>query len=328
MGRGKPVELQKFRSMTDHPKQDPWALLASQLGTPPPPKKKSPEERAQQQDPAQGQGAEDKGAGAARPPKRQAPAVERPRPAADWGAVASQLGLSPPPKPERAAPEPADRPTGASAARPAAPQVRTEPAMVKLFEEPAEFVETPVELVEPASDEEARLGPAPEWDEVRDQPFGVGIEPEERQSARQQSRAASDDRAAAESPSGEGQSPARSKRRRRRRPARKKEGSETGAGPAAELAAEPEADLIEPDDGDDDEFAVDDTGDQGQRRQRSAKDARDLKASHRGVPTWKEAIELLIAANLDSRAKRPERPNPSRGRGGRNRGGRNQKRGN
>lgn len=52
-------------------------------------------------------------------------------------------------------------------------------------------------------------------------------------------------------------------------------------------------------------------------------DEHGTKIIHRGVPTWKETVEVLIAANLESRARRPERGPPNRSRNGnRNRGGR------
>ncbi|NUQ63116.1 MAG: hypothetical protein HUU20_11620 [Pirellulales bacterium] len=111
----------------------------------------------------------------------------------------------------------------------------------------------------------------------------------------------------------------RSKRRRRRRSGRKK-GSQEGAPPGstaeAPVLAETGTDELDTDDIEEDvdeEDAADDSS-EGRRR--------DKRALHRGIPTWKEAVDVVISANLESRAKRPDRGPGPRGRGGRNRGGR------
>jgi hypothetical protein len=49
--------------------------------------------------------------------------------------------------------------------------------------------------------------------------------------------------------------------------------------------------------------------------------------AHRGIPSWEEAVGVVIAANLESRSKRGAGDSSSqvrrgRGRGGRERGGR------
>ncbi len=48
------------------------------------------------------------------------------------------------------------------------------------------------------------------------------------------------------------------------------------------------------------------------------------KAAHRAIPSWFDAVNLVISANMESRAKNPERGNygRGRGRGNRNHGGR------
>jgi hypothetical protein len=50
----------------------------------------------------------------------------------------------------------------------------------------------------------------------------------------------------------------------------------------------------------------------------SSEDEQELKAGHRAIPTWEEAVGLIITSNLESRAKRP--PESSRGRDRRNKG--------
>jgi hypothetical protein len=42
---------------------------------------------------------------------------------------------------------------------------------------------------------------------------------------------------------------------------------------------------------------------------------------HKGIPTWHEAIGVVVGANLDARARSPQQRG-GRGRGGRGRGGR------
>lgn len=46
-------------------------------------------------------------------------------------------------------------------------------------------------------------------------------------------------------------------------------------------------------------------------------DDKEARFIHRGVPTWSEAIGLIIDANMEARAKRPNGTGGSRGRGGR-----------
>jgi hypothetical protein len=46
----------------------------------------------------------------------------------------------------------------------------------------------------------------------------------------------------------------------------------------------------------------------------------DLKPIHKGIPTWEEGIGLIVAANMESRAKNPN-PGGNNPRGGRGRGG-------
>ncbi len=108
-----------------------------------------------------------------------------------------------------------------------------------------------------------------------------------------------------------GEAQKRSKRRRRRRSSRKKETRETDSLDRAESPVTGEA---EEDDFEADEIEDDVDEDvvgvrEGRRRE---------KRLHRGIPSWKEAIDVIISANMESRSKRPDRG--GRGRGGRNRG--------
>ncbi len=109
----------------------------------------------------------------------------------------------------------------------------------------------------------------------------------------------------------------RGKRRRRRR--KKSAASRVEASEAALAEARERVESIEdrafdadsePLDGADDEDESD-----GARQSGEAEE----KPIHRAIPTWKEAIDLVISVNMEARAKSPDRrpPHRSRGRGGR-----------
>jgi hypothetical protein len=49
-------------------------------------------------------------------------------------------------------------------------------------------------------------------------------------------------------------------------------------------------------------------------------DDSELKTSHRGIPTWDEAIGMIIGTNMEARAKSPSGPSGPRGRRGHHRG--------
>jgi hypothetical protein len=297
----------------------------------------------------------------ARPRESRARPAQPPRSVAGWAQLATQLGLSMPAPPQ----EPSETPSAESAARPIEPSdFVVEGPTIKLLEGPGEFVETPVELVEP-SPQADEAEPGAEEEESRARPSGFGAElgewetgrrrPEHRphlpgedrtdraeqpsellaSEAGQQTTATGPDGGrpeefGAESPAGvasEEPPERRPKRRRRRRPGRKKDDAEKGAASAeGATGLEPPGADVEDEAGEAAESPAA-TGDRAQSKQKPARDSRGAKPSHRGVPTWKEAIDLLISANLESRAKRPDRPNSSRGRGGRTRGSRNQRKG-
>lgn len=108
----------------------------------------------------------------------------------------------------------------------------------------------------------------------------------------------------------------RPKRRRRRRSGRKKESQEdenTRSEPDETTAVEPEDEDF---DSDDIEDGTDDEETISARREGRQRE----KPLHRGIPNWKEAIDVVISANLESRSKHPDRGSAGRGRGGRNRG--------
>jgi len=98
----------------------------------------------------------------------------------------------------------------------------------------------------------------------------------------------------------------RRRRRRRRRPSRKEksESSDDKAEPGAEAAAPSAGDDLS--DGDGGEEA-----DPSDRRDKGE----EAKLKHRKIPTWEEAIDIVISTNREARAK-----NPNSGSRGRRRG--------
>lgn len=143
------------------------------------------------------------------------------------------------------------------------------------------------------------------------------------------------------------------RRRRRRRGGRGKRGARDGEGrrePAAGSASgerrsesrDAELDNDEEDRATDDGMrasddrlrAVDDDEDDedqllapigGHDDEDDSDDDHDFKAQHRGIPSWDEAIGLIVAANMEARARNPSGPSGGqRGRRGQGRGrGRN-----
>jgi hypothetical protein len=117
-------------------------------------------------------------------------------------------------------------------------------------------------------------------------------------------------------------SPDRSKRRRRRGSGRRK-----GAGRDGEPARSDTAEEV-PAAADDSEArqavggkAAEPKPDDAPAKTGSRKAAKSAKTAHRGIPSWGEAVGIVISANMEARAKKPS-TSSSRSRGGRGRGGR------
>ncbi len=124
----------------------------------------------------------------------------------------------------------------------------------------------------------------------------------------------------------------RPRRRRRRRGGRRNSESQE---PAAARRDEPrqqesrfEDRPIDPidaeEDADDDDFDLPLHGiresDDSTLDDQDDDDDHELKANHRGIPTWDEAIGMIVGANLEARAKNPGGQSGSRGRRGNHRG--------
>jgi hypothetical protein len=118
--------------------------------------------------------------------------------------------------------------------------------------------------------------------------------------------------------------PKRKRRRRRRRGSgRKSREGATKAGEEDAIRASNERDADEDDDGDDDSVAGPGTrlGDDDDHEGHLDKN------SHRAIPSWQDAIGMIVAVNMEARAKSPRGDRP-RGRGrGRGQGGRGGNRG-
>jgi hypothetical protein len=137
------------------------------------------------------------------------------------------------------------------------------------------------------------------------------------------------DFAVADAATAEQESKDRAKRRRRRRgPGRKKgtarkEDGSAESGDAEELAVASE-----------ESEGPDEAGPEAARRKADESEAKSgdrkeakaasklARSGHRGIPTWQEAIGIVIAANMEGRSKTPSSTSSSRSRGGRRRPGR------
>ena len=135
-------------------------------------------------------------------------------------------------------------------------------------------------------------------------------------------------------PAVEEESQERSKRRRRRRssakkkdPSRPKDKDEESAEPARapKLEAEPSASksLLEVGERSAKPKSDDPTAESSaEKKSKRDKAPQPDGLGHRAIPSWEEAIGLVIAANMEARAKKPGGGSSSRSRGGRNRAGR------
>lgn len=112
------------------------------------------------------------------------------------------------------------------------------------------------------------------------------------------------------------------RRRRRRRGRRRSEGVKGEAAETGELSDEAAASPVE-----DDDDGMLDTADVPLGIEDEEHDEHLDKNSHRAIPSWEDAIGMIVAVNMEARAKSPRSSGPPRGRG-RGRGGRSNHRGN
>ena len=331
--------------MNDPHESNHWDLLASELGaTPAPPEPEKPEQPQEDEKTAE-PASEGLDPSATESPPRSVPAP--PRPPSDWARLAEELGLEPQEQPmepppsgavSRAPDEPAETP---AEAEPAADEL-VESTSTALMPTGAE-VELPGfgrETAEPSEPLEAdRTGRRRRQKPGRGrgrQPSEATTQPPE---AVDQAAGATAEEAAVpvgfaeDAPEAVGSlteekpTPDRSKRRRRRGGGRKKgagrdgdpaespglqqPGAEADESEGPQVAAAPAA-----------ERKSDEPSPKGGARKgaKSEKARKSAKTAHRGIPSWAEAVGIVISANLESRAKKPS--SSSRSRGGRGRGGR------
>ena len=122
----------------------------------------------------------------------------------------------------------------------------------------------------------------------------------------------------------------RPKRRRRRRSsprkkaAGRKEDESAESGSEQELAeAREELEIVSEVAAETDEAEPDAQGKPGdQKKAKADRTSKPAKGAHRGIPTWEEAVGIVISANMESREKNPSSASSSRSRGARGRSGR------
>lgn len=297
--------------MTDPNSPSHWDQLASSLGAAP-----SPEQVDSRQP----------GPSPSAPPSPKAPARQkRPtdatRQTADWEKLAGDLGISPspPPVPPENVAEPVVSvpPPLPESARPAPPVSERPEESPNFFDERFDF-EEPFDLLdasEPLTSTSESAGQTAETEEKRSRKRRRRRRPRGRASDREQapesdampstddsdqatvtSEEGSVDTEPRDEPAEAGESDERRSKRRRPRRGRKRRDGEAGHG----AASEPSETTEKPHDADateTDAFAEDgvesDTGEQTAR------------VGFRKIPTWEEAVGLLIDKNLEARSRQP-----------------------
>lgn len=123
----------------------------------------------------------------------------------------------------------------------------------------------------------------------------------------------------------DGETKERPKRRRRRRGSGRKKGAGRGDDESAESGSEHELGAAR-----EESEIVSEVADEADEREPDAQGEpadqnraeRGSRGSNRGIPTWEEAVGIVISANMESRAKNPGSTSSSRSRGPRGRSGR------
>lgn len=321
--------------MTNHGKTDHWKSLAANLGADAPSNdapSDTPLDQNQDAPTAEPQSPEraDSAAPAAREmspatPKPKAPAR---RAAPGWSALAEQFGLA---EPQQRAEKRTEAPSAMASEAPAARAVTPEPPA------PLAVSPTPTDEPKPAESSAAEPSETPSSDEPttakrrkrRRRPrksrtsLAVTAEPEDRlpepeqvdlfddidESPPAESEAIEEAQAEAES----SEAPPRPKRRRRRRSSRKKKTApegETKSDAAVDSRASEQGSQTE------DALAEDEEDEDSDAEQSS-----DDSPSHRAIPSWQDAVGMIVSANIEARSRRPA-GSSSRSRGGRDRGSR------
>jgi len=336
--------------MPNHGESDHWRSLASEIGVDVPPEQ-HPTDQATLEDKS---GSSDKGpdagsTAAARTKRDRTPKPAQPsRPRANWGELAEQLGVVPAETPEA--------PRQAAPVMPVAKERTPVEAVAPRAAAWQSVPDKPLDWLEREPSEETLEGAAPSGVSHRPSGPDEGKAFERKSRRRRRRRRSREPREGVGTPDvGAGdeaselavpessfqgepeEEPAVETRRAERAPEstrRKRRGrgnrrrSKGGKPPAdeasrvvAEAAAEApltEEPVLDLDEDEEKPLTEEEHGDESSQR------AAGL--AHRGIPSWEEAVGVVIAANLEARAKRgggdaSSRPRGGRGRGGRKRGG-------
>ncbi|MHC4401978.1 MAG: hypothetical protein ACYTG0_20090 [Planctomycetota bacterium] len=338
-----------LRRMDDPQDRKHWDALASELGAEPPPE----EERLTAVEPEQNEpGSEAVDASFGSVPATAAP--KTPPPPADWYRLAEELGVELPPEPPKMevsrpeaspqselveiAPEMSDLPESELA------EASSNSASVDFDREWSDPAGSYVDESEALEDErlsdereEKKAGRRrgkrrrkvpksrdDESDEDLTEPGDADADEPEQTAA--SSSVAAEDTPSADSASLEEESPRRSKRRRPRRAAsRTKSADDEEKGPAEPAARRRASESGEEPGGpargrDSDDSSHEEAEPPKRKREKSA------KVGHRGIPSWVDAVGIIITSNMESRSKSPNGGSSSRSRGGRSRSGRDKPR--
>lgn len=338
----KSFKTNSLETMSDKNKADHWQSLASEIGAEVPPEAATPS--APELPPAEAGGElparrakADRAPKSARPPRRRA----------NWMELAEQLGVAPSesqePAPTDAATEPlaAEEPPIWPSASPEPQDWLMQEPLIDTFEgSPAAETargETHASGDRQGRDESERPSHRRKKRRRRGRESRTADAPSERVSPTESPDAGTVEEAAEtpeegasssstpDAPSRETPGRRTSRRRRRGRGDRRRS--------AAESAVSGESSEAVPDDVLAQGPAIADEDVDREEDERSTLDEDDERSStdggfaHRGIPSWEEAVGVVIAANLESRSKRgagdaSSRPRGGRGRGGRDRGGR------
>ncbi|MBN2217980.1 MAG: hypothetical protein JW719_11450 [Pirellulales bacterium] len=334
--------------MSNQDKSNHWRLLASEIGaeTPPEPEATEPPPTVEPAGPV----AEDSKSTSATKPERPHRSARPPRSRANWMELAEQLGVEVPETPEAASEESAAKATRPTATAPEEPNAAVEPPE---WLDHGRELETLDEVVFPVSSPSAPRAAVPRGEDEGTEAAEAKL-PRKRKKRRRRGRESKsaaepavreemDEEAEMESvypeiaeaadkePADEGERDAESggKASRRKRRGRGGRRRSTGAGKTSDDATKKR-------DEDDLDETARETRKRGSGRRLSEEedeedeDGASRKAAgfaHRGIPSWEEAVGIVIGINLESRAKRGPSEGSPRPRGGRGRRGRDKGKG-
>lgn len=335
--------------MTDQERQDHWALLASRLGAPPSEEKKDESQPAPVEPPA----SEEPAARIPEGPRYSFTRPESQRSSTDWLQLAERLGV---PVDAETASQATEETTSTEVVEPQAPpavppappavvmeSLETEVDVVDVFSEgDQKFGESLVEHVDTDAVEEAR----PERKRRRKRRRRRSRKPEDTQEVSETPGLPTceevdfgEDEAEEEpaAPVGNSESlivspmeppPAEAPSRGRRRRRRRGSGRKKTQGEAVEASAEDSVDesltSIGRED-EDTEAAFEESVREPSRgelydddRLDETDDEAGERLVHRGIPTWEEAVGIVVNHNMEARAKNPGGQQRSRGNRNRN----------